>query len=206
MTDTAPTTEPAKPTPIIGIDLGTTYSCLACWIDGKVEVIPTASGRTMPSWVAFTKEGKVVGAAAKAQASRNSANTIYDVKRILGRNFDDEVVGQEIKGFPFKVFEGPSGSPTIQVEWMDSTKDLSPEEVSAMVLGELKLAAEQHLGFPVKDAVITVPAHFNNLQRQATKHAGRIAGLNVRRIINEPTAAALAYGLHSTADAAADEA
>jgi len=196
----------SKPTPIIGIDLGTTYSCLACWIDGKVEVIPTASGRTMPSWVAFTNEGKVVGAAAKAQASRNSANTIYDVKRILGRSFQDEVVVEEIKGFPFSVIEGPSGNPTIQVEWMNAKKELSPEEVSAMVLGELKLAAEQHLGFPIKDAVITVPAHFNNLQRQATKHAGRIAGLNVRRIINEPTAAALAYGLHSTSDAAADEA
>lgn len=196
----------SKPTPIIGIDLGTTYSCLACWIDGKVEVIPTASGRTMPSWVAFTNEGKVVGAAAKAQASRNSANTIYDVKRILGRSFQDEVVVEEIKGFPFSVIEGPSGNPTIQVEWMNAKKELSPEEVSAMVLGELKLAAEQHLGFPIKDAVITVPAHFNNLQRQATKHAGRIAGLNVRRIINEPTSAALAYGLHSTSDAAADEA
>jgi len=196
----------SKPIPIIGIDLGTTYSCLACWIDGKVEVIPTASGRTMPSWVAFTNEGKVVGAAAKAQASRNSANTIYDVKRILGRSFQDEVVVEEIKGFPFSVIEGPSGNPTIQVEWMNAKKELSPEEVSAMVLGELKLAAEQHLGFPIKDAVITVPAHFNNLQRQATKHAGRIAGLNVRRIINEPTAAALAYGLHSTSDAAADEA
>lgn len=206
MTDTAPVSAPTKRSPIIGIDLGTTYSCLACWVDGKVEVIPTASGRTMPSWVAFTKEGKVVGAAAKAQASRNSANTIYDVKRILGRSFQDEVVVEEVKGFPFRVMEGASGNPTIQVDWMNSTKELSPEEVSAMVLGELKLAAEQYLGFPVKDAVITVPAHFNNLQRQATKHAGRIAGLNVKRIINEPTAAALAYGLHSTNDAAADEA
>lgn len=182
---------------IIGIDLGTTYSCLAVYRDGKAEVIPSASGRTMPSWVGFTGQGKVVGAAAKSQASRNSENTIYDVKRILGRSFADPVVAEEAKNFPFKVIEGSHGNPLIRVNWMNSSKDLVPEEISSMILAELKQAAEEYLGHKVEEAVITVPAHFNNLQRQATKHAGRIAGLNVRRIINEPTAAALAYGLHS---------
>mmetsp|Transcript_26140 Transcript_26140/g.39562 ORF Transcript_26140/g.39562 Transcript_26140/m.39562 type:complete len:619 (+) Transcript_26140:82-1938(+) len=182
---------------IIGIDLGTTYSCLAVYKDGKAEVIPSASGRTMPSWVGFTNQGKVVGAAAKSQASRNSKNTIYDVKRILGRSFADPVVAEEAKNFPFEVVEGSHGNPLIRVDWMNSTKDLVPEEISSMILAELKQAAEDYLGHKVEEAVITVPAHFNNLQRQATKHAGRIAGLNVRRIINEPTAAALAYGLHS---------
>lgn len=185
---------------IIGIDLGTTYSCLAIYKDGEATVIPTASGRTMPSWVAFTNQGKLVGASAKSQASRNSSNTIYDVKRILGRSFSDPIVAEEAKHFPFKVVEGSSGNPLIRVEWMNSTKDLVPEEISAMVLAELKAAAEEYLGEKVTEAVITVPAHFNNLQRQATKSAGRIAGLNVRRIINEPTAAALAYGLHGKGD------
>eukprot|EP00548_Thalassiothrix_antarctica_P000284 CAMPEP_0194145726 /NCGR_PEP_ID=MMETSP0152-20130528/18713_1 /TAXON_ID=1049557 /ORGANISM="Thalassiothrix antarctica, Strain L6-D1" /LENGTH=617 /DNA_ID=CAMNT_0038846047 /DNA_START=38 /DNA_END=1891 /DNA_ORIENTATION=- len=182
---------------IIGIDLGTTYSCLAVYKDGKPQVIPSRSGRTMPSWVAFTGQGKLVGAAAKSQVSRNSKNTIYDVKRILGRSFADPVVAEEIKSFPFKVIEGSHGNPLIRVDWMNSTKDFVPEEISAMVLAELKQTAEEFLGMEVEEAVITVPAHFNNLQRQATKHAGRIAGLKVRRIINEPTAAALAYGLHS---------
>ena len=182
---------------IIGIDLGTTYSCLAVYKDGKPQVIPTASGRTMPSWVSFGTEGKVVGAAAKSQASRNPKNTIYDVKRILGRAFSDPVVADERKHFPFEIEEGSHGNPMILVDWRNEQKKLNPEEISAMVLAELKQAAEEFLGTKVKDAVITVPAHFNNLQRQATKSAGRIAGLNVKRIINEPTAAALAYGLHS---------
>lgn len=182
---------------IIGIDLGTTYSCLSVWKDGSAQVIPTASGRTMPSWVAFTNQGKMVGAAAKSQAARNASNTVYDVKRILGRSFSDPVVADEAKQFPFKVVEGSHGNPLIRVEWMNQQKDLVPEEVSAMILAELKQAAEEFLGHKVTEAVITVPAHFNNLQRQATKSAGRIAGLTVRRIINEPTAAALAYGLHS---------
>ena len=181
---------------IIGIDLGTTYSCLAVYKDGEAVVIPTDSGRTMPSWVAFTNQGKLVGASAKSQASRNSGNTIYDVKRILGRSFADPIVAEEAKNFPFQVVEGSSGNPLIRVNWMNSTKEIVPEEISAMILAELKSAAEEFLGHKVTEAVITVPAHFNNLQRQATKSAGRIAGLNVRRIINEPTAAALAYGLH----------
>lgn len=188
---------------IIGIDLGTTYSCLAIYKDGKAEVIPTQSGRTMPSWVAFTSQGKLVGASAKSQASRNSANTIYDIKRILGRSFADPIVSEEAKNFPFQVIEGSHGNPLVRVDWMNKSKDLVPEEISAMVLAELKSAAEEHLGHAVTEAVITVPAHFNNLQRQATKSAGRIAGLNVRRIINEPTAAALAYGLHSKDGSAA---
>ena len=185
---------------IIGIDLGTTYSCLSVWKDGEgAVVIPTASGRTCPSWVSFNDQGKLVGSAAKAQAASNPTNTVYDVKRILGRSFNDAVVVEESKSFPFQIVEGSYGEVKIQVSWRGETKQLNPEEVSAMVLSELKLAACQHLGEDVTDAVITVPAHFNNQQRQATKDAGRIAGLNVRRIINEPTAAALSYGLHDSA-------
>lgn len=187
--------------PIIGIDLGTTYSCLACWDEQskKVEVIESPSGRTMPSWVAFTPQGKIIGSAAKAQVASNPQNTIYDAKRIIGRTFDDPVVAQEIKDFPFKIIAAEGhGEPKICVNWRGESKQLSPEEISAMVLSELKVAAERHLGKKVTKAVITVPAHFNNQQRQATKDAGRIAGLEVKRIINEPTAAALAYGLHNT--------
>jgi len=190
----------SPPAPIIGIDLGTTYSCLACWNNEtqRVEVISSPSGRTMPSWVGFTAQGKIVGSAAKDQAPANPQNTIYDAKRLIGRTFHDSVVQQEIKNnLPFAIIEGPHGEPKIQIHWRNQTKLLSPEEISAMVLAELKLAAEQHLKQPVTQAVITVPAHFNNQQRQATKDAGRIAGLDVRRIINEPTAAALAYGLHN---------
>mmetsp|Transcript_13245 Transcript_13245/g.28720 ORF Transcript_13245/g.28720 Transcript_13245/m.28720 type:complete len:624 (-) Transcript_13245:69-1940(-) len=186
--------------PIIGIDLGTTFSCVAAYNPKtqKVEVIESPSGRTMPSWVSFTPEGKLVGMAAKSQVASNPRNTVYDVKRIIGRSFNDPVVAEEAKGFPFKVVEGSAhGEPQIVVEWRGESKELRPEEISAMVLAELKLAAEKHLGCDVKAAVITVPAHFNNQQRQATKDAGRIAGLDVKRIINEPTAAALSYGLHS---------
>lgn len=185
--------------PIIGIDLGTTYSCLACWDENtqKVQVISSPSGRTMPSWVAFTPQGKIIGAAAKAQVASNPENTIYDAKRIIGRSYSDPVVMKECKSFPFKIVEDPNDKGVkMEVQWRNETKLLSPEEISAMVLSELKTAAERHLGRKVSSAVITVPAHFNNQQRQATKDAGRIAGLNVKRIINEPTAAALAYGLH----------
>lgn len=165
----------------------------------------------MPSWVAFTSQGKLVGAAAKAQVASNPKNTVYDAKRIIGRSFRDPVVQEECKSFPFSVVSTPSsgsgsgsgssssddGAPKICVEWRGRSHQLSPEEISAMVLSELKVAAERKLGRTIKQAVVTVPAHFNNQQRQATKDAGRIAGLEVRRIINEPTAAALAYGLHS---------
>ncbi len=185
---------------IIGIDLGTTYSCVACYDEKskKVEVIESPSGRTMPSWVSFTAEGKLVGTAAKSQVASNPTNTVYDVKRIIGRSFSDPVTAEEAKQFPFSVVEGAAhGEPKIVVDWRGEKKELRPEEISAMVLAELKLAAERHLGKPVNSAVITVPAHFNNQQRQATKDAGRIAGLDVKRIINEPTAAALSYGIHS---------
>lgn len=150
---------------VIGIDLGTTFSCLACWKDDKVEVIPTASGRTMPSWVSFTNQGKLVGAAAKALASSNATNTVYDVKRILGRDYHDEVVVEESKAFPFTLKEGKYGEVKIQVEWKGAEKLLNPEEVSAMVLSEMRLKACEYLGEDVKDAVITVPAHFSNQQR-----------------------------------------
>ncbi|KAL3772960.1 hypothetical protein ACHAWO_008690 [Cyclotella atomus] len=189
--------------PIIGIDLGTTFSCVACWDEktNKVEVIESASGRTCPSWVSFTKEGKLVGTAAKSQVASNPKNTVYDVKRIIGRSFSDPVTAEECKNFPFDVVEGSAhGEPKIVVDWRGERKELRPEEISAFVLAELKGAAERHLGKEVKSAVITVPAHFNNQQRQATKDAGRIAGLDVKRIINEPTAAALSYGLHSKND------
>jgi L1 cell adhesion molecule like protein len=184
---------------IVGIDLGTTFSCISAYnpTEKKVEVIPLAQGRTMPSWVAFTPEGKTVGHPAKSQVASNPNNTVYDVKRFIGRPFNDEIVKEECKGFPFKVVDGGNGDPRVEVEWRGATKQLAPEEISSFVLAELKQAAEKHLGKEVKSAVITVPAHFNNQQRQATKDAGRIAGLNVRRIINEPTAAALAYGLHN---------
>jgi len=189
--------------PIIGIDLGTTFSCVACWDDktSSVQVIESASGRTCPSWVSFTKEGKLVGTAAKSQVASNPRNTVYDVKRIIGRSFTDPVTAEECKAFPFEVIEGSAhGEPKIVVDWRGERKELRPEEISAFVLAELKGAAERHLGKEVKSAVITVPAHFNNQQRQATKDAGRIAGLDVKRIINEPTAAALSYGLHSKND------
>jgi len=181
-------------------DLGTTYSCVACYDPStqKDMGIESPSGRTMPSWVSFTPEGKFVGMAAKIQVASNPRNTVYDIKRIIGRSFSDPVTNEEVKLFPFRVVEGLThGEPQIIVDWRGETKELRPEEISAMVLTELKLAAERHLGIPVKGAVITVPAHFNNQQRQATKDAGRIAGLDVKRIINEPTAAALSYGLHS---------
>jgi len=190
---------------IIGIDLGTTYSCVSYYNtdEDKVEVIPGAHGRTMPSWVAFTAEGKTVGTPAKSQVASNPNNTVYDIKRIIGRAFTDEVVQKEKEKLPYKIMDGGSGDCRVVVDWRGSKKSLSPEEISSFVLSQLKLDAEKHLGKPITKAVITVPAHFNNQQRQATKDAGRIAGLEVKRIINEPTAAALAYGLHSNEEEAA---
>mmetsp|Transcript_5942 Transcript_5942/g.6182 ORF Transcript_5942/g.6182 Transcript_5942/m.6182 type:complete len:642 (+) Transcript_5942:7-1932(+) len=184
--------------PIIGIDLGTTYSCVAAYdsLTEKVVVLPNSIGElTTPSWVAFTSSGRVVGQPAKQQASMNSSNTIYDVKRIIGRSMEDPVVSDEIKRLAYNVVDGGDGRPIIQVNWRDKIHRLSPEEISSMVLLEMKRAADAALGCDCKKAVITVPAHFNDQQRQATKDAGRIAGLEVVRIINEPTAAALAYGL-----------
>jgi heat shock protein 1/8 len=186
--------------PIIGIDLGTTYSCVAVFdaATQQVQVLSNSLGeKTCPSWVAFTANGRVVGQPAKQQASMNAANTIYDIKRIIGRSLEDPVVREEARRFPFLILDGGDGRPVIEVEWRGIKQRLSPEEISSMVLLEMKRAAEESLGRTIKKAVITVPAHFNDQQRQATKDAGRIAGLDVVRIINEPTAAALAYGLHT---------
>lgn len=186
--------------PIIGIDLGTTYSCVAAYDEAteKVVVLPNSIGeRTTPSWVGFTSTGRVVGQPAKSQAAMNALNTVYDVKRIIGRSLDDPITREEAKRFPFPIVDGGNGRPVIEVNWNGGVQRLSPEEVSSMVLLEMKRSAEAALGVPCKRCVVTVPAHFNDQQRQATKDAGRIAGLDVVRIINEPTAAALAYGLHS---------
>eukprot|EP00051_Salpingoeca_urceolata_P010337 m.126173 g.126173 ORF g.126173 m.126173 type:complete len:789 (-) comp16673_c1_seq5:35-2401(-) len=191
--------------PVIGIDLGTTFSCCAVWQHGTVEIIPNSLGsRTTPSYVAFTETERLVGQAAKQQAAQNPRNTVYDVKRILGRTIDDPVVEREAEAFPFRILPGPAKAPRIEVDFKGETKQFSPQEISAVVLGYMKQIAEAHLGMEVTDAVVTVPAYFNDQQRQATKDAGAIAGLNVRRIINEPTAAALAYGLDKKS--ASDEA
>jgi heat shock protein 1/8 len=181
----------------IGIDLGTTYSCVSVYRDGKAEIIANDQGNmTTPSWVAFTEDGeRLVGDAAKSQASANPTNTIHDAKRLMGRKFNDPVVQQEIKTFPFKVVNSKTGGCLIQVNYKGETKLFTPEEISAMILVKMKEIAEAFLGSKVSEAVVTVPAYFNDAQRQATKDAGVIAGLNVLRIINEPTAAAIAYGL-----------
>ncbi|XP_026331371.1 heat shock cognate 71 kDa protein-like isoform X1 [Hyposmocoma kahamanoa] len=187
--------------PAVGIDLGTTFSCVAVFRNGKVEVIPNAEGnRITPSYVAFTDTERLVGDAAKAQDAVNPENTIFDAKRLIGRRFDDPVVQKDMKQWPFKVVENDGGRPKIEVTFKGETKSFFPEEVSAMVLSSLKDQAESYLGATVRNAVITVPAYFNDSQRQATKDAGTIAGLNVLRIINEPTAAVLAYGLDKTDD------
>jgi heat shock 70kDa protein 1/2/6/8 len=179
----------------IGIDLGTTYSCVGVWQNDRVEIIANDQGnRTTPSYVAYTQDERLVGDAAKSQAATNPTNTVFDAKRLIGRKFNDSVVQSEKKLWPFEVVDS-NGKPKIQVEWKGEKHEFLPEEVSATVLQKMKSTAEAFLGHTVKDAVITVPAYFNDSQRQATKDAGAIAGLNVLRIINEPTAAALAYGL-----------
>ncbi|XP_074284325.1 heat shock cognate 70 kDa protein-like [Silene latifolia] len=190
--------------PPIGIDLGTTYSCVAVWQRGKVEVIPNDQGnRTTPSCVAFNDMQRLIGDAAKNQAAVNPSNTIFDAKRLIGRKFNDESLQNDIKHWPFSVVASPCSDidkkPMIVVNYKGEEKMFAPEEISAMVLTRMKEVAEAYLGSTVKNAVITVPAYFNNLQRQATKDAGTIAGLNVMRIINEPTAAAIAYGLDKKA-------
>eukprot|EP00051_Salpingoeca_urceolata_P007291 m.96396 g.96396 ORF g.96396 m.96396 type:complete len:680 (-) comp15189_c1_seq1:921-2960(-) len=180
----------------VGIDLGTTYSCVGVYRDGAVEIIPNDLGhRITPSWVAFTASGeRLVGDAAKNQAARNPNNTVYDAKRLIGRRFADKEVQADIPHFPFAVVDR-DGKPAVSVQRLDDIQVLAPEEISAMVLGKMKKTAEDYLGTEVTDAVVTVPAYFNDAQRQATKDAGMIAGINVLRVLNEPTAAAIAYGL-----------
>ena len=179
----------------IGIDLGTTYSCVAVWQNDRVEVIANDQGnRTTPSYVAFTDSERLIGDAAKNQVAMNPHNTVFDAKRLIGRRFADAEVQADMKHWPFKVLD-KGGKPIIQVEYKGETKTFTPEEISSMVLTKMRETAEAYLGGQTKNAVITVPAYFNDSQRQATKDAGLIAGLNVLRIINEPTAAAIAYGL-----------
>jgi len=183
----------------VGIDLGTTYSCVGVWQSDRVEIVANDQGnRTTPSYVAFGKE-RLVGDSAKNQVAMNPQNTVFDAKRFIGRDFKDPPVQADMKHLPFKVVD-QSGKPKFEVTHSDETKVLSPEEIGSMVLGKMKSIAEGYLGTEVKDAVITVPAYFNDAQRSATKDAGVIAGLNVLRVINEPTAAAIAYGMKNDDD------
>uniref|UniRef100_T1IUX6 Heat shock 70 kDa protein cognate 4 n=1 Tax=Strigamia maritima TaxID=126957 RepID=T1IUX6_STRMM len=185
----------ATKTPAVGIDLGTTYSCVGVFQHGKVEIIANDQGnRTTPSYVAFTDTERLIGDAAKNQVAMNPQNTVFDAKRLIGRKFEDSSVQSDMKHWPFDVISD-GGKPKIKVEYKGEMKTFFPEEISSMVLTKMKETAEAYLGKTVNNAVVTVPAYFNDSQRQATKDAGTIAGLNVLRIINEPTAAAIAYGL-----------
>ena len=187
--------------PAIGIDLGTTYSCVGYWTNDRVEIISNDQGnRTTPSYVAFTETERLIGDAAKNQVAMNPFNTVFDAKRLIGRRFTDKEVQDDMKHWPFKVIDRDT-KPVIQIEFKGETKVFTPEEISSMVLLKMKQTAEAFLNEPVNNAVVTVPAYFNDSQRQATKDAGAIAGLNVLRIINEPTAAAIAYGLDKSSDA-----
>ena len=180
----------------IGIDLGTTYSCVGVWQNDHVEIIANDQGnRTTPSYVSFNETERLIGDAAKNQSSMNVKNTLFDIKRLIGRKFDDKNVQSDMKHFPFEVVSGEDSKPMVKVDFKGENRQFSPEEISSMVLTKMKSIAESYLGNDVTDAVITVPAYFNDSQRQATKDAGKISGLNVLRIINEPTAAAIAYGL-----------
>eukprot|EP01092_Planopodium_desertum_P008005 TRINITY_DN32_c0_g1_i3.p1 TRINITY_DN32_c0_g1~~TRINITY_DN32_c0_g1_i3.p1 ORF type:complete len:308 (-),score=63.09 TRINITY_DN32_c0_g1_i3:151-1074(-) len=182
----------------VGIDLGTTYSCVGVWNNSssRVDIIANDQGnRTTPSYVAFTDTERLIGDAAKNQVAMNPHNTVFDAKRLIGRKFEDPAIQADMKHWPFKVIS-KEGKPMIEVEYKGESKQFSPEEISSMVLTKMKSIAETFLGKPVPNAVITVPAYFNDSQRTATKDAGAIAGLNVLRIINEPTAAAIAYGLN----------
>ena len=185
----------------IGIDLGTTYSCVGVWQNDRVEIIANDQGnRTTPSYVAFTDSERLIGDAAKNQTAMNPTNTVFDAKRLIGRKFSDSKVQDDMKDWSYKVVAGSGDKPMIRVEFHGETKEFAPEEISSMVLTKMKEVAEGYLGKKVTDAVVTVPAYFNDSQRQATKDAASIAGLNCLRIINEPTAAAIAYGLDKNKD------
>lgn len=193
------TTETKYEGPSIGIDLGTTYSCVGIWQNDAVEIIANDQGnRTTPSYVAFNDQERLIGDAAKSQVAMNPTNTVFDAKRLIGRKFTDKEVQDDSKHWPFKLVADSNNKPLIRVNYKGTEKDFSAEEISSMVLIKMKETAEAYLGTSIKNAVITVPAYFNDAQRQATKDAGKIAGLNVMRIINEPTAAAIAYGLDKT--------
>lgn len=187
--------------PIIGIDLGTTYSCVGIFKNGQVEVIPNELGnRITPSVVAFTDEERLIGEAAKNQATVNPTRTLYDVKRLIGRRYNDKTVQYDKKYLPYEIVDR-DGKPYIQVPNVrGETKVFAPEEISAMVLTKMKEIAESYSGKKIKNAIVTVPAYFDNSQRQSTKDAGIISGLNVVRVLNEPTAAAIAYGLDEKAE------
>lgn len=191
--------------PVIGIDLGTTYSCVGIYKNGRVEIIPNELGnRITPSFVAFTDDERLVGEAAKNQASENTERSIYSVKRLIGRDYNDKEVQNDKKLLPYNIVS-KNGKPFIETTIGGAKKQMSPEEISSMILVKMKQIAEAYIGEEVKNAVITVPAYFNDAQRQATKDAGLIAGLNVLRIINEPTAAAIAYGLDKKSGAKSGE-
>ena len=178
---------------VIGIDLGTTYSCVAIWRNGKPEVVPNEFGeRTTPSVISFDKNEILISNAAK----NKNENIIYDAKRLIGRSYDDKEIQEDMKYWPFTINKDDNNKPLIEVEYNGKTDNYYPEEISAMILLKLKKNAEDFYGHEIKDAIITVPAYFNDLQRQSTKNAGKIAGLNVMRIINEPTAASIAYNLN----------
>eukprot|EP00568_Trieres_chinensis_P001400 CAMPEP_0183293874 /NCGR_PEP_ID=MMETSP0160_2-20130417/2401_1 /TAXON_ID=2839 ORGANISM="Odontella Sinensis, Strain Grunow 1884" /NCGR_SAMPLE_ID=MMETSP0160_2 /ASSEMBLY_ACC=CAM_ASM_000250 /LENGTH=680 /DNA_ID=CAMNT_0025455069 /DNA_START=203 /DNA_END=2245 /DNA_ORIENTATION=- len=185
--------------PIIGIDLGTTYSCVAACKDGNIEIIANDQGnRITPSYVAFSENGeRLIGDSAKNQATTNPSNTIFDIKRLIGRRFADETVQSDRKLLPFKILGDSNGNPVVEVRQKNNDMRFTPEEISAMILQKMKSTAESYLGKEVKRAIVTVPAYFDDAQRQATKDAGAISGLVVERIINEPTAAAIAHGLGS---------
>jgi heat shock protein 1/8 len=187
--------------PALGIDLGTTYSCVGIYQNNRVEIIANDQGnRTTPSYVAFTDTERLIGDAAKNQTASNPCNTVFDAKRLIGRKFSDDVVKADMKQWPFKVVGQAGDKPHIEVEFKGETKIFSPEEISSMVLTKMKEAGEAFVGKKVDKAVVTVPAYFNDSQRQATKDAAKIAGIDVIRVLNEPTAAALAYGMNENRD------
>ena len=185
----------------IGIDLGTTYSCVGVWQNDRVEIIANDQGnRTTPSYVAFNETERLIGDSAKNQISSNVSNTIFDAKRLIGRKFSDSSVQSDMKHLSYNIVPDKDGKPIMKVKYKNELKSFSAEEISSMILTKMKSIAEEYLGKPVNKAVITVPAYFNDAQRQATKDAGKIAGLEGLRIINEPTAAAIAYGLDKNSD------